>query len=132
MEIKINENSCIIDGVEYVKKEQKEQLTPKDGEIWCVADMEIGKKWIFIKRDNNYLVGCYVAFTPSDYYIEFGCGEKARVIEDNEIEFLRPATTEEIELLHSKLAENGKRWNAEKKQLEDLPKELKKGDLVIA
>ena len=48
-----------------------------------------------------------------------------------DVKLLRHATPEEIKLLHSKLAENGKKWNAEKKCLEDLPKPLKEGDLAI-
>lgn len=127
--IEINENSIFVNGVEYIKKQK--QPTPKDGEVWCVADEEISEKWIFIKRDNNCLAGCYVAFTISDSYIDVDCIEKARVIEDDEIKLLRHATPEEAALLHAKLAENGKVWNAEKKCLEDIPKPLKEGDLAI-
>ena len=35
---------------------------------------------------------------------------------------MRPATEEEKQLLFEALAERGKRWNAEKKQIEDLPR----------
>lgn len=127
MEIEINENSCIIDGVEYIKKEQKEQLTPKDGEIWYVKAPYY--EWLFVAKPQG--VGI------TDYY--FGlCLDvnilntvSLRVCSDDKIKTLRPATNEETELLHSKLAENGKRWNAEKKCLEDLPKPLKEGDIAI-
>lgn len=43
---------------------------------------------------------------------------------------LRPATPEEIQLLTNKLKERGKRWNAEKKLIEDIPT-WKVGDWFI-
>ena len=44
---------------------------------------------------------------------------------------LRPATPEEKQLLDDKLKEQGKRWNAEKKCIEDLPNEPQIGDMCI-
>ena len=44
---------------------------------------------------------------------------------------LRLATKEEKQILLDALAKKGKRWNAEKLYIEDIPDELKKGDLTI-
>ena len=46
---------------------------------------------------------------------------------------LRPATEEERQRLFDAMAEKGKRWNAEKKVVEDIPKpyEFKKGEPVL-
>ncbi len=43
----------------------------------------------------------------------------------------RHATEEEKQILLDALAKEGKRWNAEKLCVEDIPAELKKGDLAI-
>lgn len=128
MEIKINENSCIIDGVEYVKKEQ----TPKwlrDGTILSI-DRRSGDTIVFILEilaDDFMNQYAYYNITQNELH-PFGIGF---IYEDLNTTRFRPATTEEAKLLHSKLAENGKRWNAEKKCLEDLPKPLKEGDIAI-
>ena len=126
MEIKINENSITLDGVEYIKKEQ----TPKDGEVWYV-EYDKNNRWVFIKRENGNMLGCYTAYCFSVNFIDVHPRPQSYVFHESDIKLLRPATPEEIELLHSKLAENGKKWNAEKKCLEDLPKPLKEGDLAI-
>lgn len=121
MKIEVIGNNIFVNGDEWVKKEQP---TPKDGEIMFVKT-ESNKEWIFIQRGNNNsttFYACVGTTTKTDY-------GQAVLIE--EIKILRPATCEETALLHSKLAEKGKVWNAEKKVLEDLPKPLKEGDLAI-
>ena len=122
MEIKINENSITLDGVEYIKKEQ----TPKDGEVWYVEPKHY--KYLFIYRPDTPKTSCY--FNINLVYA-YSIGNFPCVCMNDQITLLRPATPEEIELLHSKLAENGKKWNAEKKCLEDLPKPLKEDDIAI-
>ena len=49
------------------------------------------------------------------------------------ITVLRPATDEEKQRLFDAMAKEGKRWNAEKKVVEDIPKphEFKKGEPVL-
>ena len=120
LKIELRENSCIIDGIEY---EKKEQPTPKDGEIMFVKT-EFNKEWIFIQRGNNNstrFYACVGTTTKTDY-------GQAVLIE--EITILRPATCQEIALLHTKLKENGKCWNPDTKTLEDY-RELKVGELAI-
>ena len=128
MEIKINENSITLDGVKYIKEQ-----TPKDGEVWYVEgkNTEVDDRWLFIARDNGAYLGCYGVYNLVDNTIDFTLPKRAYVMDRKQAKLLRPATPEEIELFHSILAEDGKKWNAEKKCLEDLPKPLKEGDIAI-
>ena len=127
MKIEVIGNNIFINGDEWVKKEST-QPTPKDGEIWYVK-VKSYNQYIF-----TYKSGCggstrkYFGYSieGNNLYLDFNL-----VCYDHEIELLLPATPEETALLHSKLAEKGKVWNAEKKQLEDLPKPLKEDDLAI-
>ena len=48
----------------------------------------------------------------------------------NDVDF-RPATEVEKQEMLDAIAKEGKRWNAEKLCIEDIPAELKKGDLAI-
>ena len=61
-EIKINENSITLDGVEYIKKEQ----TPKDGEVWYV-EHEL-YKYLFIYRPDTPKTSCYFNINLVDVY----------------------------------------------------------------
>ena len=122
MKIEINETSITIDGIEY---EKKEQPTPKDGEVWYVETST--HSWIYIYRDGTDKTSHYLTECINVNFSHSMCS----ICEDSLIKTLRPATCEEITLLHTKLKENGKVWNAEKKVLEDLPKPLKEGDLAI-
>jgi hypothetical protein len=55
----------------------------------------------------------------------------ASIFREDECEF-RPATESEKQQLLDALAKDGRRWNPEKKVIEDIPQEPKIGDLVIA
>ena len=118
MKIEINENSCIIDGIEYEKK----QPTPKDGEIWYV---ESHYRWLVVMKSEKE---AYFAF----------CLDDGQIITTS-ISSLFPyiekapknlANAKHIALLHAKLKENGKCWNPDTKTLEDY-RELKVGELAI-
>jgi len=123
MKIEINENFITIDGIEY---EKKEQPTPKEGEIWFVCT-NTDSSYLYIYRDGFYLTSKYV-----DYGLEFeDITTSTKVVcYPYQIKNLRPATPEEIALLHTKLKENGKVWNPDTKTLEDY-RELKVGELAI-
>ena len=119
MKIEIKENSCIIDGIEY---EKKEQPTPKDGEVWY---MEFYYRWLVIMKSEKE---AYLAFRLDDNQIIitliaslFPYIEKAPKTLAND---------EHIALLHTKLAENGKVWNPDTKVLEDY-RGLRVGELAI-
>lgn len=120
MKIEIKENSCIVDGIEY---EKKQQPTPKDGEVWYAKSPNFD--WLFISGGTrNHLTKYVAALCLFNYDVWFD--NSGYICVDDKIKLLRPATSDEIKLLHSKLTENGMKWNAEKKRLEDLPKDTKR------
>ena len=121
MKIEIKENSCIIDGVEY---EKKQQPTSKDGEIMCI---KIGYwDWVYIHKSNLINTSYYACYNIKDGGITID-----GFICSNNTPFMRsPATHEHIALLHTKLKENGKVWNPDTKTLEDY-RELRKDELAI-
>ena len=125
-EIKTTENSIIIDGIEYVKK----QLIPKDGEIWYVK-VRSENEYVFIARENGYLTGTYATVGINLDFIDTSYYPEMRVVDNDQILILLRATPEQAEFLHFTLAEKGKLWNLEKKVLENIS-ELNEGDLAIA
>ena len=71
-----------------------------------------------------------------DWSLAYGvCSDKWRLEEDILWAYstIRPATEDEKQQLFDALAKEGKRWNAEKKVVEDIPKpyEFKKGEPVL-
>ena len=124
MKIEVIGNNIFINGDEWVKKEQP---TPKDGEVMYVQTKS-NIEWLFIYKQGGVKTNCYVVYHISANVIDY---TTLMVCYTSKIANIRPATPEETALLHTKLAENGKVWNAEKKVLEDLPKPLKEGELAI-
>lgn len=126
MKIEVIGNNIFINDDEWVKKEQP---TPKDGEVMFI-EIEIHRnaEWLFIYKAGFEQTSFYVGACINSNYIDT---TSPKICYTSRIKNLRPATPEDAALLHSKLAENGKVWNAEKKVLEDLPKPLKEGDLAI-
>lgn len=95
------------DGFLVVVFEPK-KWNPKDGDIISFGTCGIG---IFKKYDS---IGHeeYVTYVDDLLFNETGW------LNDN----VRPATEEEKQCLFDALAKKGKRWNAETKQIEDLPR----------
>ena len=126
MKIEVIGNNIFINDDEWVKKEQP---TPKDGEVMFI-EIEIHRnaEWLFIYKAGFEQTSFYVGVCINSNYIDT---TSPKICYTSRIKNLRPATPEEAALLHSKLAEQGKVWNAEKKVLEDLPKPLKEGELAI-
>lgn len=125
MKIEIRENSITLDGVEYIKKEQ----APKDGEVWCVV-LNDEREWLIIFKSFDSYIYNYCAYSYSSNELYDGNTIGILTTRNNVKEYCR-ATPEQEAFLYSKLAEKGKKWNAETKTLEDLPKPLKEGDLAI-
>jgi len=106
------------------------EVTPKeefkDGDILHHSDSDGEWNFIVIYKSRNR--NCVVSYaciggkdgamdlTINDFW--FGCN-------------LRLATQDEKQILFDKLEEVGKRWDPEKKVIEDIPEEPKIGDLVI-
>lgn len=103
--------------------DEKTKYEPQDGDIVAWKDKEDnGKFAITISRGKE--CGYFTLFTN-------GTIESSYCTLDMNI--VRPATDEEKQLLFDAMAKAGKRWNAEKKVVEDIPEpyEFKKGEPVL-
>lgn len=98
---------------------QLEEWKPEDGDI-CYVRSNSGYEAIFIKRDE----GCNI----TSFYVSLDFYDNNRILNVNpgfvthnlEIDVLRPATDKEKKEFFDALAEQNKRWNAEKKVVEDM------------
>ena len=108
---------------QIIEERKKQEWTPQDGDI-CYAETKSGtQKFIII---HNHI----------DWSLAYGvCSDKWRLKEDILWAYstIRPATEDEKQQLFDALAKEGKRWNAEKKVVEDIPKpyEFTKGEPVL-
>ena len=95
----------------------KEQYVPKEGEYFYVKS-ESGNEFIAIKKDGSYITTRYCScMNAKNLRIEGGY-----VCDNSDIEEIRPATKEEVEILDKLLEDDNKKWNPETKQIEKLPK----------
>lgn len=112
--------------------EEKKRYEPQDGDI-CYVEASDGYCSIFIYKNG---------FRRTNYYVSLdtdkGCLTRlfttgGHVVADSKITALRPATDEEKRMLFDAMENEGMRWNAEKKVVEDIPKpyEFKKGEPVL-
>ena len=102
---------------QIIEEKQKAEWEPQDGDVCYLENNNI---WIFVKKKYD---------TPFDnaFYVSY-CLERDRIYYEGNIMNgkpleLRPATDEEKQRLFDALAKNGKRWNAEKKVIEDIASE---------
>lgn len=106
--------------------EEKKKYEPQDGDIVAWKDKEDdGDSAITIYRGNHR--GYFTMFINGK---SMGDNKYNSTLSMN---VLRPATDEEKQKLFDAMAKQGKRWNAEKKVVEDIPKpyEFKKGEPVL-
>ena len=113
----------VLTDIEQQIIEEKKRYEPQDGDIVVWKDEE---------DDGDSAVSIYKAkhrsyitlFTTGSCYVPEGVLT---------MEIVRPATEEEKQKLFDAMAKEGKRWNAEKKVVEDIPKpyEFKKGEPVL-
>ena len=99
---------------QIIEEKKKAEWKPQDGDVCYFRK---NGEWIFIKKDGRVLAECYIAFSIDRnrlYYNDI-------VATSNEE--LRLATDAEKQRLFDALAENGKRWNAETKVVEDIKPE---------
>ena len=99
---------------QIIEEKKKAEWKPQDGDVCYLRK---NGEWIFIKKDGRVLAECYIAFSIDRnrlYYNDI-------VAISNEE--LRLATDAEKQRLFDALAENGKRWNAEKKVVENIEPE---------
>ena len=106
---------------QIIKKKKKYE--PQDGDIVAWKDKEDGgRPALSIYREKNW--SYMTLFTNGTC-----CVNEASLT----MKIVRPATDEEKQKLSDAMAKQGKRWNAEKKVVEDIPKphEFKKGEPVL-
>ena len=104
-------------------EKKKREYEPQDGDIVAWKDKEgDGRSALSICREKNW--SYMTLFTNGTC-----CVNKATL----SMNIIRPATDEEKKRLFDAMAKQGKRWNAEKKVVEDIPKpyEFKKGEPVL-
>ena len=108
-----NIRTNIKDGTIEVEVELNEKWVPKDGEI-CYA------------RASSKLQKFIIIYNHQEYSLERGVFNKDKwslyKYGDWIYSYLRPATNFEKQLLFDALAKEGKMWDAEKKQVVDLPR----------
>ena len=110
-----NIRTNIKNGTIEVEVELKE-WKPRDGDI-CFVESVDGYKSTFIFKSGAYRTSYYVSdccISPDEI------GDM--VVSDYGIKVLRPATDSEKQLLFDALANEGKMWDAERKQVVDLPR----------
>ena len=115
-----------------IEEKKKSEWNPQDGDV-CFVKTATGNCFIFIKRDHkpDEEIHSYACFDTNLWSL---CPAKVSCVCDRQsIRELRPATEDEKQKLFDAMAKQGKRWNAEKKVVEDIPKpyEFKKGDPVL-
>ena len=114
---------------------EKTQPEFKDGDILCTEDFLHGYIYIY-KEPSRGIDICYCYKITAGYlYIcnlenRYDCVLPSNTIKENKTRF---ATDSEKQQLFDALAEEGKRWDSEKKQIVDLPKkcELNPFDRVL-
>lgn len=108
--------------------EDQKKYLPKDGDIVYIHNDGLSHVSIFKERkgDDVYIYADYFFFRRSLYLNSISCRYSS-------IEQIRPATEEEERILFDSLANMGKRWNAEKKCMEDIRtiREFKNGEPVL-
>lgn len=107
------------------EKIEEKTYEPKNGD-YCAHTDEVGDTLVCIYKNkngegHNYHVGCKSWLSYRLDFNDWCIGEWVD----------RPATPEEIALLDSKLAEQGKFFNKETMQIEEVKKEPKGGDFCI-
>ena len=110
--------TSVSDGVLSVSVEMvKERYMPKDGDFVTCGNGY--RQWVIIYKKTEHAPN-----KCSYYYLMKNVGINTITFDNycNAQETLRPATNEERKELLDALAKEGKRWNAEKKCVEDLPR----------
>ena len=103
---------------------KNKKYEPQDGDV-CYAESKTGYNDVFIYK---------AGYRKTEYYVATNTiPTTGAVVADDLIAELRPATEEERQRLFDALKERGKRWNAEKKIIEVIPKpyEFKTGEPVL-
>lgn len=114
----------VLTDIEQQIIEKKKKYEPQDGDIVAWKYKEDDMKpaiSIYKEKDRGYATMYSTGDIAYSLYSTFA------------MNIIRPATDEEKQLLFDAMAKEGKRWNAEKKVVEDIlqPYEFKKGEPVL-
>ena len=119
----------ILTDIEQQIIEERKKYEPQDGDI-CYAKSTSGFYAIFVynRCGLDRKTDFYVSFDSRGGLFYSGYAIDTRCLEER-----RPATDKEKQLLFDAMLKQGKRWNAEKKVVEDIPKpyEFRKGEPVL-
>ena len=119
-----NIKTNIKDGIIEVEVEFKEKWEPSEGEI-CYLKGDQHYVFIFKEVACNVIYSYIALFLDTDtLYYKRDC----IICDTLGIKIFRPATNSEKQLLFDALAKEGKMWDAEKKQVVDLPRWRAKKD----
>ena len=112
--------------------EERKKSEPQDGDI-CFVEASDGYCSIFIYKNGFHRTNYYASLDTDKGCSTILLTGGGHVVANSKITVLRPATEEERQKLFDAMAKGGKRWNAEKKVVEDIPKshEFKKGEPVL-
>ena len=113
-----NIRTNIKDGTIEVEVELNEKWEPKDGEI-CYITSRYSFISVFKSQENND-IHTYIDFWVDDNSLVNNVNSNLCSIAN--IREFRPATDSEKQLLFDALAKEGKMWDAEGKQVVDLPR----------
>lgn len=112
---------------QIIEEKRKQEYEPQDGDIVAWKDKDDdGDPAISIYKERYRGYATIFANGLTQYSGYFTLA----------MNIIRPATDEEKQRLFDAMANEGKRWNAEKKVVEDIPKpyefsEFRKGDVVL-
>lgn len=99
-----------------IEKQPKQEF--KDGDILHSDETEYSDETIFIAKISSGVIGTYAYIDLLDESVMV----RNDTFEESEINAIRLATDSEKQQLFDALAKEGKRWNPDTKQIEDLPK----------
>ena len=118
---------------QIIEEKKKAEWKPQDGDI-CLLNTKAGNRFIFIKRDNESDDEIHgYAYINTNSRVLYLSSNLSCVCGRESIRNFRPATDEEKQLLFDAMAKQGKRWNADKKVVEDItkPHEFRKDEPVL-
>ena len=118
------EGRLVLTDIEQKIIEERKKYEPQDGDIVAWKDKDDdGDPAVSIYKERHRGYATIFANDLTQYSSYFKLA----------MNIIRPATDEEKQKLFDAMAKQGKRWNAEKKVVEDIPKpyEFKKGEPVL-
>ena len=122
----------VLTDIEQQIIEEKKEYKPQDGDV-CFVEASDGYCSIFIYKNGFHRTNYYASLDAGKGCSTILLTGGGHVVANSKITVLRPATEEERQKLFDAMAKGGKRWNAEKKVVEDIPKpyEFRYGEPVL-